>query len=112
MAAGPPTPAGNPYASAIDAQKQVSPPSNGNSQGDICTQMIDMLIRRPKPEEHDAVRALVQTIVDDTYGDLWAPPPLPIDEDWLSSWIATQETKIIGVVQTRGEWLDDLWVLR
>jgi GNAT superfamily N-acetyltransferase len=74
--------------------------------------MIDMLIRRPQPEEHDSVRAVVQTVVDEIYGGLW-PPPLAVDgENWHSSWVAVRDAKIIGVVRTSGEWLDDLWVLR
>ena len=75
--------------------------------------MIDVLIRRPQPEEHDSVRAVVQTVADEIYGGLWAPPPLPVDEEnWHSSWVAVRDAKIIGVVRTSGEWLDDLWVLR
>lgn len=75
--------------------------------------MIDVLIRRPHPEEHDSVRALVQTVVDETYGGLWAPPPPPVDEEyWEFSWVALRGEKIIGVVRTSEEWLDDLWVLR
>jgi ribosomal protein S18 acetylase RimI-like enzyme len=75
--------------------------------------MIDVLIRRPQPEEHDSVRAVVQTVVDEIYGGLWAPPPLPVDEeDWHSFWVAVGDAKVIGVVRTSGEWLDDLWVLR
>jgi ribosomal protein S18 acetylase RimI-like enzyme len=75
--------------------------------------MINTVIRRAHPEEHDSVRAVVQTVVDEVYGGLWAPPPLPVDEeDWNSSWVAAREGKIIGVVRTNGEWLDDLWVLR
>jgi GNAT superfamily N-acetyltransferase len=75
--------------------------------------MIDVLIRRPQPEEHDSVRTVVQTVVDEIYGGLWAPPPLPVDEEnWHSSWVAVQDAIIIGVVRTSGEWLDDLWVLR
>jgi ribosomal protein S18 acetylase RimI-like enzyme len=75
--------------------------------------MIDMLIRRPQPQEHDSVRALVQTVVDEIYGGLWAPPPLPVDEEsWSSAWVAVREAKIIGVARTSEEWLDDLWVLR
>jgi GNAT superfamily N-acetyltransferase len=51
--------------------------------------------------------------VDEIYGGLWAPPPLPVDEEnWHSLWIAVWDAKIIGVVRTSGEWLDDLWVLR
>ncbi|HEX6823065.1 MAG TPA: GNAT family N-acetyltransferase [Candidatus Sulfotelmatobacter sp.] len=79
----------------------------------IVKQIIDVLIRRPQPEEHDTVRALVQTVVDEIYGDLWAPPPLRLDEEnWHSFWVAVREVKIIGVVRTSREWLDDLWVLR
>jgi ribosomal protein S18 acetylase RimI-like enzyme len=72
-----------------------------------------MLLRRPQPEEHDSVRAVIQTVVDEIYGDVWAPPPLPVDEGNMHSfWVAVQDAKIIGVVRTSGEWLDDLWVLR
>jgi ribosomal protein S18 acetylase RimI-like enzyme len=75
--------------------------------------MIDMLIRRPQPEEHDSVRAVVQTVLDENYGGLWAAPPLPVDEeDWLDTWVAVLDAKIIGVLRTSGEWLDDLWVVR
>jgi GNAT superfamily N-acetyltransferase len=75
--------------------------------------MVEVLIRRPQPEEHGSIRAVVQTVVDEIYGGLWAPPPLPVDaENWHSSWVAVREAKIIGVARTSGEWLDDLWVLR
>jgi ribosomal protein S18 acetylase RimI-like enzyme len=75
--------------------------------------MIQVLIRRPQPQEHDSVRAVVQTVVDETYGGLWAPPPLPIGEmNWNLSWIAVLNAKVVGMVLTGGEWLDDLWVLR
>jgi hypothetical protein len=66
--------------------------------------MIDVLIRRSQPEEHDSVRAVVQTVLDETYGGLWASPPLPVDEEnWHSSWVAVRNAKIIGVVLTSGE---------
>jgi GNAT superfamily N-acetyltransferase len=75
--------------------------------------MIQVRIRRPQSQELDAVRAVVQTVVDETYGGIWAPPPLPIGEaDWHRSWIAVLGRKIVGTVLTSGEWLDDLWVLR
>ena len=75
--------------------------------------MIDALIRRPEPEELDSVRTVVQLVVDEIYGGLWAPPPLPVDEvNWHSAWIAVRDSRIIGVVRTSEEWLDDLWVLR
>jgi ribosomal protein S18 acetylase RimI-like enzyme len=75
--------------------------------------MADVFIRRSKADESDSVRAVVQTVVDDVYGGLWAPAPIPVDaENWQSSWVAVLNTKIIGVVRTSEEWLDDLWVLR
>jgi len=55
----------------------------------------------------------VQTVVDETYGGIWAPAPLPIDEaNWQLSWVAVLDTRIIGVVLTEEEWISDLWVLR
>ncbi len=75
--------------------------------------MTAALIRRPKVDEHDSVRALVQTVVDETYGGTWAPPPLSIDEeDWGLAWIAIIDGKIVGMALTYGEWISDLWVLR
>ena len=75
--------------------------------------MIELFIRRPQPQELNSVRAVVQTVVDEVYGGLWSPPPLPIDhEGWELSWIALMQGTIVGVVLTSGEWLDDLWVLR
>jgi ribosomal protein S18 acetylase RimI-like enzyme len=71
-----------------------------------------VVIRRPKPDEHDSVRALVQTVVDEIYGGVWAPPPLPIDdEDWSLAWIAISDAHIIGMILTHEEWISDLWVL-
>lgn len=70
-------------------------------------------IRRPLPDELDSVRAVVQTVVDETYGGLWAPPPLQIDEeDWLLSLVAVVDSKIVAVILTHEEWVSDLWVLR
>jgi ribosomal protein S18 acetylase RimI-like enzyme len=75
--------------------------------------MIEVPIRRPQPHELPSVRALVQTVVDEVYGGVWASPPLPVDnEGWELSWIAVVDEKIVGVALTSGEWLDDLWVLR
>jgi ribosomal protein S18 acetylase RimI-like enzyme len=55
----------------------------------------------------------VQTVVDEIYGGLWAPAPLPIDEeDWSLAWVAVVDTRIVGMVLTSGEWISDLWVLR
>jgi GNAT superfamily N-acetyltransferase len=71
-------------------------------------------IRRPHPSEHSSVRTVVQTVVDETYGGLWAPPPLQIDEeDWSLAWISVLDAAAItGMALTHQEWLSDLWVLR
>lgn len=75
--------------------------------------MMELLIRRPKAGELDSVRAIVQTVVDEIYGGLWAAPPLQIDdEDWSAAFVAIVDARIVGVLLTHGEWISDLWVLR
>ncbi len=75
--------------------------------------MIEAIIRLPEAHEYDSVRAVVQTVVDEIYGGLWAPPPLPVDEaNWHLAWVAVVDTKIVGMVLTHEEWISDLWVLR
>ena len=74
--------------------------------------MIEADIRRPEPDEHDSIRALVQTVVDEIYGGFWGPPPVPIDEeDWGLAWVAVTDGRIAGMVLTHEEWISDLWVL-
>jgi GNAT superfamily N-acetyltransferase len=54
----------------------------------------------------------VQAVVDETYGGLWAEPPLGIDEeDWSLAWIAVAGKEIAGMTLTDREWVSDLWVL-
>ncbi len=56
---------------------------------------------------------MVQTVVDEIYGGLWAPSPLPIgEEDWSLAWVAVLDERIVGMVLTSAEWIGDLWVLR
>jgi ribosomal protein S18 acetylase RimI-like enzyme len=75
--------------------------------------VMELLIRNPKASELDSIREVVQAVVDETYGGIWAEPPLPIDEeDWSLGFVAIVDARITGVVLTRGEWISDLWVLR
>jgi len=75
--------------------------------------MTEVLIRSPKADELESVRAVVQTVVDEIYGGLWAAPPLPVDEeDWSLAFVAIIGTRVVGVVLTHDEWISDLWVLR
>ena len=70
-------------------------------------------IRRPRIDELQAVRHLVQTVVDETYGGLWTEPPLAIaEEDWSKAWVAASARVIAGMVLTQNAWIDDLWVLK
>jgi len=42
-------------------------------------------IRRPQPGEYGSVRALIETVANETFSDLFAPNPVPLefdDEDW------------------------------
>ena len=71
----------------------------------------EIFIRRAKPSENDSVHALVQTIADETFADLFAPSQVPIgDANWLSAWLAVSGEEIVGVTMTREEWVSDLWV--
>jgi ribosomal protein S18 acetylase RimI-like enzyme len=71
-----------------------------------------IIVRRPSHSEHPSVRGVVQAVVDETYGGLWAEPPLQIDEeDWSLAWVAISGLDIAGMTLTDREWLSDLWVL-
>lgn len=75
----------------------------------------ELVIRRPQPHEYDLVQALIETTATETFKDLFAPHPVPLefkDEDWPLAWIAVSDAKILGVIITNQEWVDDLWVLR
>lgn len=72
-----------------------------------------MELRRALAEDVAGVRALVQAVVDEIYGGLWASPPLPIgDDDWSLAWVAIDDDAVVRVALTGGDWLDDLWIAR
>jgi hypothetical protein len=60
-------------------------------------------MRRPQPSECDSVRALIETVANETFSDLFAPNPVPLkfeDEDWPLAWVAVSDEKIVGVIIT------------
>ena len=70
-------------------------------------------MRRPQPGEYGSVRALIETVANETFSDLFAPNPVPLqfdDEDWPLAWVAVSHEKIVGVIITNQEWVGDLWV--
>ena len=71
---------------------------------------LDILIRRMRTNENDAVHELVQTIADQTFAYLFMGQ-VPIGEaNWFSAWLAILGEEIVGITMTRGEWVSDLWV--
>jgi len=74
--------------------------------------MIEVFIRQPQSPEIRSVRAGVQTVVNEVYGGVSAPRFLPVNEKAGTPWVPVVAEKIVGVVLTRAEWQDDLWVLR
>jgi ribosomal protein S18 acetylase RimI-like enzyme len=70
-------------------------------------------IRRAKSDEFEAVRDLVQTLVDQTYAGIWSDPPLAIgNEDWSTAWVALSGETIVGMALTQNEWVEDLWIYK
>ena len=75
---------------------------------------IEVAIRRPRRHEYDSVRDLIEVVATETFKDLFAPNPVPLefkDADWALAWVAASDAKILGVIITHQEWVDDLWVL-
>ena len=76
---------------------------------------IEVVMRRPQSSEYSSVRALIETVANETFKDLFAPNPVPLkfeDEDWPLAWVAVSDEKIVGVIITNQEWVSDLWVFR
>ena len=58
-----------------------------------------MTVRRPQPREYDSVRALIEMVANETFSDLFAPNPVPLefeDEDWPLAWVAVSDDKDCG----------------
>ena len=75
----------------------------------------DLVIRRPQTSEYGSVQALIETVANETFKDLFAPNPVRLkfeDEDWPLAWAAVSDEKIVGVIITNQEWVGDLWVFR
>jgi ribosomal protein S18 acetylase RimI-like enzyme len=76
---------------------------------------IEVAIRRARPDECDSVRELIEIVATETFQELFAPNPVPLefnDEDWPLAWVAASDARILRVIITHQEWVDDLWVLR
>jgi ribosomal protein S18 acetylase RimI-like enzyme len=70
-----------------------------------------MIIRHPSVSEHDAVHQFVKSVVNEIYGGLWSTSLIEIEkQDWSDAWIASSGTEIVGVLLTKDDWIDDLWI--
>ena len=61
------------------------------------------------------MRHLIEIVATETFKDLFFPNPVPLefkDEDWPLAWVAASDARIVGVIITHQEWVDDLWVLQ
>jgi GNAT superfamily N-acetyltransferase len=75
--------------------------------------LSELVIRRPQPSEYRSVQNLIEAVASETFKDIFAPNPVKFkDEDWPVAWVAVSDEKIVGVIITNQEWVDDLWVLR
>jgi GNAT superfamily N-acetyltransferase len=71
---------------------------------------IQLEIRRPHAKEHDGIRSLVFTVVNETYGSIWPTTPIHVDEDWGAGWVAVMAGGLAGWMLTQGQWIEDLWI--
>jgi DNA-binding PadR family transcriptional regulator/GNAT superfamily N-acetyltransferase len=70
-----------------------------------------MIIRQPELSEHEAIHHFVRSVVNEVYGGLWSTSPIEIEnQDWSGAWIACSGNEIVGLLLTKAEWIDDLWV--
>jgi GNAT superfamily N-acetyltransferase len=73
-----------------------------------------ILLRHPLPHEYPSAQALVTIVATETFADLFAPRPVPLNfdhDDWSRAWIAIHNSQMAGLAMTNKEWVSDLWVL-
>jgi GNAT superfamily N-acetyltransferase len=69
-------------------------------------------IRQSIPADKTAINQLVTQIVTECYSHLlpnFDPNP---NTDWQYAWVAERNKKLIAVLRTENEWIDDLWILK
>lgn len=73
---------------------------------------MNFQIRRPHDGEHDRIRSLVSTVVNETYGGIWPTTPIHVgEEDWGAGWVGAAADDLLGWMLTQDHWVEDLWVL-
>jgi ribosomal protein S18 acetylase RimI-like enzyme len=67
-------------------------------------------IRQSTPADYTAINHLVTQVIVECYGHLlpnYVPDP---NADWEHAWIAEKNGKIVAVLLTARDWIDDLWI--
>jgi GNAT superfamily N-acetyltransferase len=69
-------------------------------------------IRQSTLADHAAINQLVTQIVTECYGHLLSNFDPNPNADWEHAWVAERNKKLIAVLRTENEWIDDLWLLK
>ncbi|MEP7172637.1 MAG: GNAT family N-acetyltransferase [Aestuariivirga sp.] len=67
-------------------------------------------IRQSAPADTAAINHLVTQVIVECYGHLlpnYEPDP---NADWEHAWLAEKNGKIVAVLLTARDWIDDLWI--
>ena len=67
-------------------------------------------IRRSTPADYTAINHLVTQVVVECYGHLLPSNEPAPNADWEHAWLAEKNGKIIAVLLTARDWIDDLWI--
>ena len=70
-----------------------------------------MRIRKCRRSDVDGIRSLVTAVVREVYGRM-LPAGFEVerDTDWEPAWVADIPGRLVAVMLTHGEWLEDLWI--
>ena len=69
-------------------------------------------IRQSTSADNAAINHLVTQVIVECYGHLlpnYEPDP---NADWEHAWVAERNRKIVAVLLTAREWIDDLWIAK
>jgi ribosomal protein S18 acetylase RimI-like enzyme len=74
---------------------------------------MQLNIRRfTEPADLEGIARLVSSVVVECYGDLVPDYSFDAGENWPASWIAESDDKVVGVLLTSEDCVDDLWIAR
>jgi GNAT superfamily N-acetyltransferase len=74
--------------------------------------MNSITIRIAQLSEAEQIRSLVNDVVQETYGYLHPPKLTALNDPnlWIKSWVALDDSIIVGVGLANDDCIDDLWI--